>query len=217
MKVVTYKQAIAKPVADNNEKFVRGDKFSDEIKILRGASSRVAENNPELIFYIRKGTAQRLAEASRIIKSQQPDINLGLGYGYRPMEVQVATFNSKLAQIRAENPDITEEEDLFEMTNQYIAVPEMAAHPTGGAVDVALINSNGEYVDMGFPFLGIFEADVSKISWFAEGLTNAQQNNRQLLLNAMTQAGFAPYWGEWWHYSFGDKEWAVFYNQAKAM
>ncbi len=33
----------------------------------------------------------------------------------------------------------------------------------------------------------------------------------------MTAAEFAPFWGEWWHYSFGDCEWATYYEKPNAI
>ena len=34
--------------------------------------------------------------------------------------------------------------------------------------------------------------------------------NRMLLRAVMMSAGFAPFVGEWWHFSYGDKEWAKY-------
>ncbi len=33
----------------------------------------------------------------------------------------------------------------------------------------------------------------------------------------MLTAGFAPFDGEWWHFSFGDREWARFYGAENAL
>lgn len=35
-----------------------------------------------------------------------------------------------------------------------------------------------------------------------------QKENRFLLQDLMLLVGFAPYYGEWWHFSYGDREWA---------
>ena len=48
---------------------------------------------------------------------------------------------------------------------------------------------------------------VSKTAW----------RNRQLLRACMIMAGFAPYDGEWWHFSYGDREWAKYYNKPHAI
>jgi D-alanyl-D-alanine dipeptidase len=33
----------------------------------------------------------------------------------------------------------------------------------------------------------------------------------------MTSVGFAPFDGEWWHFSYGDREWAYFYKKKNAL
>jgi D-alanyl-D-alanine dipeptidase len=42
-------------------------------------------------------------------------------------------------------------------------------------------------------------------------------HNRQILRACMIKAGFAPFDGEWWHFSFGDREWACYFNQPTAI
>ncbi len=37
-----------------------------------------------------------------------------------------------------------------------------------------------------------------------------------MLRNVMVSVGFAPFDGEWWHFCYGDKEWAVYYNKPAA-
>jgi D-alanyl-D-alanine dipeptidase len=217
MKKVLYKDALNKPVQECNEPFVPARKFDSTLELIYGATDRIPTENPNIIFNVRETVAKKLAEANNYIKEKIRGYKLGLGYGYRPLEIQIATFQKVLARTKIENPNITDQEELNELTNQFIAVPSIAAHPTGGAVDVAILNASNQQIDMGFPFLGIMEADRSKVSWIAEGLTQPQISNRQLLLEAMTASGFAPYWGEWWHYSFGDREWAVFYDQPNAI
>ena len=44
-----------------------------------------------------------------------------------------------------------------------------------------------------------------------------QRSNRGLLQDAMVAAGFAPFYGEWWHFSYGDREWAAFYYRPAAL
>ena len=38
-----------------------------------------------------------------------------------------------------------------------------------------------------------------------------------MLREYMIKEGFAPYDGEWWHFSYGDKEWAFYYDKEKAL
>lgn len=44
-----------------------------------------------------------------------------------------------------------------------------------------------------------------------------QAQRRSLLHDLMVAEDFAPFYGEWWHFSYGDREWAAFYNVEKAM
>ena len=33
----------------------------------------------------------------------------------------------------------------------------------------------------------------------------------------MVAEGFAPFDGEWWHFSYGDREWAAFYGLSQTL
>ena len=92
-------------------------------------------------------------------------------------------------------------------------MPEVAGHPTGGAVDIRIIDANGKPLDMGTDIHDFVKNSyvhtpfISKEAW----------HNRQLLRLCMLTAGFAPYDGEWWHFSYGDREWARYYGKLDAI
>lgn len=44
----------------------------------------------------------------------------------------------------------------------------------------------------------------------ADTIEPAQAANRRILRSVMTTAGFVWYPGEWWHYCWGDRMWAVY-------
>ena len=48
-------------------------------------------------------------------------------------------------------------------------------------------------------------------------ISERAKNNRELLRKIMLEEEFAPYDGEWWHFSYGDKEWAFYYNKDEAL
>jgi D-alanyl-D-alanine dipeptidase len=52
---------------------------------------------------------------------------------------------------------------------------------------------------------------------FSPFVSKQAQINRQLLRKVMLEVGFAPFDGEWWHFSYGDKEWAKYYSQSYAI
>lgn len=60
-------------------------------------------------------------------------------------------------------------------------------------------------------------SDIEKVKTHYYYLTNQQKENRKLLHDLMILENFAPYYGEWWHFSYGDKEWAWFYNKKNAL
>jgi D-alanyl-D-alanine dipeptidase len=88
----------------------------------------------------------------------------------------------------------------------------VAGYPTGGAVAVDLLRA-GEPVDLGTP---VMRADRDSFT-FSPFISPPAWEARQLLRRAMMAAGFAPYDGEWWHFSYGDKEWARFYRKPEAL
>lgn len=71
-----------------------------------------------------------------------------------------------------------------------------SSHMRGSAVDLTLVDMDGNELDMGtcFDYFG-------KRSWHgAKGLTQEQEENRELLKNVMEANGFRPFEQEWWHY-----------------
>jgi hypothetical protein len=61
-----------------------------------------------------------------------------------------------------------------------------------------------------------FFADTD-ISLLESSVENYKKIGAYSLSPIMTKEGFAPYDGEWWHFSYGDKEWAFYYKQDKAL
>jgi D-alanyl-D-alanine dipeptidase len=48
------------------------------------------------------------------------------------------------------------------------------------------------------------------IKTFGDDITAEQMSNRMLLYQVMTEAGFMPFFAEYWHFMYGDREWAYF-------
>jgi D-alanyl-D-alanine dipeptidase len=69
---------------------------------------------------------------------------------------------------------------------------------------------------MGVP-LDEFTAGEEKIKTFGEGISGEQMSNRMILYQVMTEAGFMPFFGEYWHFMYGDREWAYFSGLDKSL
>jgi zinc D-Ala-D-Ala dipeptidase len=161
---------------------------------------------------VRETVARKLAEASGLLRDA--GARLQIADGHRPAARQERYFAEAWEMMRGRRPELRDEE-LREVVHALCAVPEVAGHPTGGAVDVVATTPDGGVLDTGST-LADFD-DLSRVPTFAPGLTGDQRRNRMLLHDAMVAAGFAPFYGEWWHFSYGDREWAAFYEQPGAI
>ncbi|MFL6708275.1 MAG: M15 family metallopeptidase [Massilia sp.] len=91
----------------------------------------------------------------------------------------------------------------------YLANPERGSiHSFGMALDLTILDENGRELDMGTGFDDLTERSHPKLEdqLLARGEITVQQiANRQLLRDAMGQAGFQGISTEWWHYDCGDR------------
>ncbi len=160
-------------------------------------------------IYVRRPVVDLLYWAGQELKNLDRSLTLKVVYGFRGLEVQTRLFEEAKAALAEQYPD---EEELIEVAHRQVAVPSVAGYPTGGAVAVEMLR-DGAPVDLGTPIMApsrdafTFSPFVSREAW----------EHRQLLRRAMMAAGFAPYDGEWWHFSYGDKEWARFYRKPGAL
>jgi D-alanyl-D-alanine dipeptidase len=91
----------------------------------------------------------------------------------------------------------------------YLAPPERGSiHSFGMAVDITILDPSGRELDMGTGFDDMTELShpVLEARHLASGdLSAAQIAHRQLLRDAMFQAGFVGINSEWWHFDCGDR------------
>jgi len=100
-----------------------------------------------------------------------------------------------------EFPYLNEEQLRKETFKRVFPPADTAPHATGGAIDLAIAG-----LDMGTGY-----AEFSELMYTnAKGLSMKQRQNRKLLIDAMEKSGFANYPGEWWHFSYGDREWVAY-------
>jgi zinc D-Ala-D-Ala dipeptidase len=160
-------------------------------------------------IYVRRPLVDLLYWAGQELKSLDRSLTLKVVYGFRALELQAKLFDEAKAALQEK---YSTDEELTEAAHRHIAVPSVAGRPTGGAVGVDLLR-DGAAPDMGSPILG-FARDSFTFSPF---ISREAWENRQLLRRAMMAAGFAPYDGEWWHFSYGDKEWARYHRKQGAL
>jgi len=170
------------------------------------------ENIEKQNVIVRETVYRKLLNVDTVLKRRNADWQLVVVYGYRSRDIQQQLFNDEQEKIKIENPGLSENE-ITENVHRRIAVPSVAGHPTGGAVDVTIYDfENKCFLDFGTEVRDFSTRDVYFKSPF---ISKQQKDNRSLLRKIMCNEGFAPYDGEWWHFSYGDKEWA-FYSRRQA-
>ena len=176
----------------------------------------ISDNNNEirnLFFYGRKEIAEKLDEISKELLNINKDASLVVSNVYRHPKIQEENFKKVFNDIKAKFPLLSQDEQI-EKTHLMIAYPKVAGHPTGGAIDLT-IKIGDTLLDMGCD-IGDFDKEEYlpvKNSY----ITKEQFENRLMLRKLMICHEFAPFNGEWWHFSFGDREWAKIYNKEYAI
>ena len=191
-----------------NQKFVSLPKISN--KVIGRYVTELNELEYSDTIRVRKKVYERLTLADSLLKKINNNYQIMVVYGYRSMDKQIKYFNTEIKKYKN---DFKNKLDLYEFVHEKIAVPEVSGHPTGGAVDVVIYDmKKEEIIDFGTK---VHDFDNFKSYIYYPKIKEFEHNNRILLRKVMMQAGFAPYDGEWWHFSYGDREWAYYYNKKK--
>ncbi|MEM9448582.1 MAG: M15 family metallopeptidase [Cyanobacteria bacterium P01_E01_bin.6] len=181
-------------------------------------------------YYLRQGIHKRLITAQTYLQQQHPNWQIQIFDAYRPITVQQFmvhyAYRTMLRDrgIKESLLSMEQKQTILEEVYQFWAVPSHdpktpPPHSTGAAIDVTLVDAEGVAVDMGSP---IDEISLrSYPDYFAANSPHRLpiddtpvdecdriHQNRQLLNEVMSQAGFLQHPNEWWHFSFGDQLWA---------
>ena len=210
-KFVKYQDLITVQEVDENtkdEEFVKINQ--DGNKVIGRYVSNLNEKEYSDIIRVRKTVLMMLSKVDILLKEINSDYQIMVVYGYRSMEKQVKFFNEEMEKYQN---DFDNELDLYEFVHEKIAVPSVSGHPTGGAVDVVIYDmKKNQIIDFGTE---VHDYDDCKSYTYYEKISKEAKDNRMLLRRLMMEVGFAPYDGEWWHFSYGDREWAYYYKKNK--
>lgn len=162
--------------------------------------------------YLRSEVAERLRSAAKNLDNRY---KLVVRAGHRPIEVQRRILVECAEEYKEEHPELTKVEAL-EHARDFVSDPDITLppHVCAAAVDVDVIDTEtGELLDFGSEM----NDDTDQSFLYYPNLTDEQKNNRQILLRAMLDAGFASCMPEWWHFSYGDQVWAWFYGHESSL
>lgn len=153
----------------------------------------------------RQGLVQRLCAANE--RLMEKGYRLSLLEGWRPPFIQQRMFRAVEVQMRERFPDLQGDE-LRALVEQYSAPMDPHVpppHTTGGAVDLWLVDLEGNAMDLTSP---LEAQDPSGFAFDAPGLSEGARRHRDLLAEALIPQGVTNYPSEYWHWSYGDQGWA---------
>lgn len=162
---------------------------------------------------VRAGVATRLAAAQA---SLPPGYTLRLVEGYRSPEAQQAIIAGYATELRRSHPSASAAE-IARLCSRYVAPMDVAPHPAGAAVDVTLAGADGRELWLGSVLDATPEDSDGACFLDAPGLDDGARRNREILRTALEGAGLVNYPTEWWHWSFGDRYWALLTGAARAV
>ncbi|MFJ3931606.1 M15 family metallopeptidase [Streptomyces sp. NPDC090029] len=151
--------------------------------------------------HVREGVLARLKHARSLLPA---GTDLLFIEGYRPLSLQQRYFTDYRDELADAQPGWTAEQ-LHQAASRYVSPPEIAPHSAGAAVDVALVDQDGQELDLGTRVNASPEASDGACFTHAPNLSDQARHHRTLLLNAMEGAGLTNYGTEFWHFSAGDR------------
>ena len=161
-------------------------------------------------FYVREQVFDRLIEASKYLPR---GYKIHIFDAWRPLLVQMELFERQYKKIEKENPSF-HEGALINETLKYVSSASTTkekpyTHSTGGSVDLTIVDDCGHKLDMGtdFDFFSPFSATNHFEGIFKNKIV---RENRRFLYDLMTSVGFTNLPTEWWHYDFGNLNWAYY-------
>jgi zinc D-Ala-D-Ala dipeptidase len=155
--------------------------------------------------HLREGVVDRLLTAQRRL----PDgLRLLLVEGYRPLSLQTAYFSEYRDRVRAAYPD-WDDDRVHTEASKYISPPEVAPHSTGGTVDLTLCTEDSAEIDLGTPVNATPLDSANRCFTASVDISPNARRARSALGAALTSVGMINYPTEWWHWSFGDRYWAL--------
>jgi zinc D-Ala-D-Ala dipeptidase len=155
--------------------------------------------------YLRAGLLDRLEQAADLLPE---GFHLLIVEGYRPVETQRRIFDEYRTELRTTYPEMTPDESYI-AASRYVSPIEVAPHTAGAAVDLTLCAPDGTEHDMGTQVNDNPEESGGACYTGAANISADARTNRKILAAALEPVGLVNYPTEWWHWSYGDRYWAM--------
>ncbi|MGX4688764.1 M15 family metallopeptidase [Streptomyces sp. JNUCC 63] len=163
--------------------------------------------------YLREGVLERLLKAQAMLPQ---GLRLLFVEGYRPPSLQRKYFEEYADQLRTIHPDWSAEQ-IHSSASRHVSPPDIAPHSASAAVDLTLADADGRELDLGTRMNADSEESESACYTHADNISEKARVNRKLLSTVLTAVGLVNYPTEWWHWSFGDRYWALITGKTAAL
>lgn len=176
--LVKFSDLVSITELESNEPFVLLDQWSDT---LFGKYEKLTDMQYEFPkLPVRETVAKKLILAAQELKKLEKSLALQVTYGYRSLEIQRKYFQQQSLSTFGRT-QLSDKET--EKIHRVIAVPSVAGHPTGGAIDILIIDMvTKKPIDMGSP---IYDLGSVNVFFFSPKITLEQRRNRSMLRKIM--------------------------------
>ena len=208
------------PIIDNSEPLITIEEYFQFINPHPYYKLGAPYKNKSKIWSLRKSVVDKLINANKLLKNINRNYSLIIYDAWRPIEVQTFMFNRALENelnlkgLNISKDKINNHPDVLKKVERFWAYPDLnkkypPPHSTGAAIDLTIIDSSGELIDMGCEIDNM--DDKSSPDFYKNSSTKVgvlRNFRRNLLKNVMCSSGFSQHPNEWWHFSYGDQLWA---------
>lgn len=215
MALIAAPEVLAIPIVENHDPLI-DIKDSDELFI--GPSPEIPNNTD--YTKMRHEVYQRLLAAQQLLPTH---LRFCLYEGYRSLSLQKKLFDERYSQLQQLHSHWSQEQ-LFNETIKLISPvvnfdgsANSPPHTTGAAIDVYLVDKEGQPVDMGIhPKDWMSDTDVELSPTHTPRVSHEAAQYRRIMSHALLLAGFVNYPTEYWHWSYGDRYWAFISGKPQA-
>jgi D-alanyl-D-alanine dipeptidase len=206
-KLINDPEVLAISIKENNEPPID---LKQQTAISFGPSPEIMNNTDY--------TKMRKTVYDKLIKAQA-SLPEGLRFciyeSYRSLALQDKLFKERYQVVKRIHLD-WDHEQIFKETTKLVSPvvnldgsKNIPPHSTGAAIDIYLIDAQGNPVDMGIhPKDWMSDLDGSLSQTDSQRISYEAEKNRQIMSDALEGVGFINYPTEYWHWSYGDKYWA---------
>lgn len=201
-------------IKENREKLLYLPNYLSKDIFIKLVDLKLEKERNERRLFLREGVVKRLNEAQKTLPK---GYHLGIGDALRTEEIVLGLYRYYFDKKKKEEPNFSDKEiDLW--LRNLLAMPDdlvPPGHMTGGAIDVFLVNDEGEKIPLEID-TKIIPKEEQKFT-FCPKLPEDIKEKRKILYDALINVGFYNYFREYWHYTFGEAYWAVRTKNKKAI